>query len=144
MPRRPGAPVRAAVFSSEVARSISTFGIHPERTALQSPWQNGTAERFVGTVRRELLDHMVVLSEGHLRRLLRKYVDCYNRERRPHLDRRRSRRPCCPRTALRASHEKTAASQRVAVDQNRLSSRAGPADPSAGHTPPGGCGSSPR
>jgi len=73
--------VRAAVFSSEVARSISTFGIHPERTALQSPWQNGTAERFVGTVRRELLDRVVILGEDHLRRLLRESVEYYNADR---------------------------------------------------------------
>jgi transposase InsO family protein len=70
-----------AIFSSEVARSVSRFGIHPERTALQSPWQNGTAERFAGTVRRELLDHVVVVSEDHLRRLLREYVAYYNTER---------------------------------------------------------------
>ena len=43
--------------------------------------QYGTAERFVGTVRHELLDHAVVLSEGHLRRLLREYVAYYNTER---------------------------------------------------------------
>lgn len=70
-----------AIFSSEVSRSIARFGIHPRRTALQSPWQNGTAERFVGSVRRELLDHVVVLSEDHLRRLLGKYIDYYNGER---------------------------------------------------------------
>jgi len=51
------------------------------RTAFRSPWQNGTAERFVGSVRRELLDHVVVLSEAHLRRLLREYVEHYNTER---------------------------------------------------------------
>src|SRR2546426_7812938 len=51
------------------------------RSAFQSPWQNGTAERFVGTVRRELLDHIVVLSEDQLRRLLREYVAYYNAER---------------------------------------------------------------
>ncbi|MHC4101874.1 MAG: integrase core domain-containing protein, partial [Planctomycetota bacterium] len=49
--------------------------------SFQSPWQNGTAERFVGSVRRELLDHVVVLGEDHLRRLLREYVDYYNAER---------------------------------------------------------------
>jgi len=70
-----------AIFSAEVARAVARFGIHPQRTALQSPWQNGTAERFVGTVRRELLDHVVVLSEDHLRRLLREYVAYYNTER---------------------------------------------------------------
>ena len=70
-----------AIFSVEVARSIAGFGIRPTRTALRSPWQNGTAERFVGTVRRELLDHVVVLSEEHLRRLLREYIAYYNAER---------------------------------------------------------------
>ena len=58
-----------------------SFEIDPKRTAFRSPWQNGTAERFVGSVRRELLDHVVVFNEGHLRRLLRKYVDYYNSER---------------------------------------------------------------
>jgi len=70
-----------SIFSTDVARSIRGFGIHPRRTAFQSPWQNGTAERFVGTVRRELLDHVVVLSEDHLRRLLRDYLAYYNAER---------------------------------------------------------------
>lgn len=70
-----------AIFSAEVARAVARFGIHPQRTALQSPWQNGTAERFVGTVRRELLDHVVVMSEDHLRRLLREYIAYYNAER---------------------------------------------------------------
>jgi len=70
-----------AIFSAEVARSIEGFGIRPRRTALGSPWQNGTAERFVGTVRRELLDHVVVMNDRHLRRLLREYVEYYNAER---------------------------------------------------------------
>ena len=70
-----------AIFSAEVARAVARFGVHPQRTALQSPWQNGTAERFVGTVRRELLDHVVVLNEDHLRRLLRQYVEYYNTDR---------------------------------------------------------------
>jgi transposase InsO family protein len=70
-----------AIFSAEVARSISRLGTRPKRTALQSPWQNGTAERFVGSVRRELLDHVVVLGKDHLRRLLQEYVHYYNRER---------------------------------------------------------------
>jgi putative transposase len=70
-----------AIFCSAITQSIESLGLHPQRTALQSPWQNGTAERFVGTVRRELLDHVVVLSEDHLRRLLREYVEYYNAER---------------------------------------------------------------
>ena len=40
------------------------------RTAYRSPWQNGVAERWVGSCRRELLDHVIVLNESHLRRLL--------------------------------------------------------------------------
>jgi putative transposase len=53
----------------------------PKRTASRSPWQNGTAERFVGSARRDLLDDVVVLNEGHLRRLLREYVEYDNTER---------------------------------------------------------------
>ena len=70
-----------AIFSSAVTSTIKSFEIDPKRTAFRSPWQNGTAERVVGSVRRELLDHVVVLNEDHLRRLLREYVDYYNAER---------------------------------------------------------------
>ncbi len=70
-----------SIFSSAVTGAIRSFEIDPKRTAFRSPWQNGTAERFVGTVRRELLDHVVVLNDEHLRRLLREYVDYYNSER---------------------------------------------------------------
>ena len=70
-----------AIFSPAVASAIKSFEIDPKRTAFRSSWQNGTAERVIGTVRRELLDHVVVLNEDHLRRLLREYVDYYNAER---------------------------------------------------------------
>jgi transposase InsO family protein len=70
-----------SIFSYDVTEAIKSFGIRPKRTAFQNPWQNGTAERFVGSVRRELLDLVVVLSDEHLRRLLREYVDYYNNER---------------------------------------------------------------
>ena len=70
-----------AIFSPQVAGSIRGLGLHPKRTTFRSPWQNGTAERFVGSVRRELLDHVVVLGEDHLRRLLREYIEYYNAER---------------------------------------------------------------
>jgi len=56
-----------AIFSAEVDRSVKTLGIIPTRTSFQSPWQNGVAERFVGSVRRELLDRVIVLGEDHLR-----------------------------------------------------------------------------
>jgi transposase InsO family protein len=70
-----------AIFSPAVTSAIKSFEIDPKRTAFRSPWQNGTAERVVGSVRRELLDHVIVLNEDHLRRLLREYVDYYNAER---------------------------------------------------------------
>jgi transposase InsO family protein len=70
-----------AIFSPAVTSAIKSFGVDPKRTAFRSPWQNGTAERVVGSVRRELLDHVIVLNEDHLRRLLRIYVDYYNAER---------------------------------------------------------------
>ncbi len=55
--------------------------MQPKRTAYRSPWQNGTAERWIGSARRELLDHVIVFDEPHLRRLLRDYVDYYNADR---------------------------------------------------------------
>jgi hypothetical protein len=70
-----------SIFSNAVTHAIKTFEIEPKRTTFRSPWQNGTAERFVGSIRRELLDHVVVLNEDHLRRLLREYADYYNDER---------------------------------------------------------------
>ena len=69
------------IFSSEVSASIESFGITPKRTAYRSPWQNGTAERWVGSCKRELIDHVIVFDEDHLRRLLRDYVRYYNTDR---------------------------------------------------------------
>ena len=60
-----------SIFSAAVTMAIERFQMSPKRTAFRSPWQNGTAERWVGSVRRELLDHLIVLNEDHLRRLLR-------------------------------------------------------------------------
>ncbi len=70
-----------AIFSAKVIEMIEKLGIDPEPTSLGSPWQNGIAERWVGAVRRELLDHVVVLDELHLRRLLREYAAYYNEDR---------------------------------------------------------------
>ena len=70
-----------AIFCSAITQAIESLGLHSRRTTLESPWQNGTAERFVGTVRRELLDHVVILGEDHLRRLLQEYVEYYNTDR---------------------------------------------------------------
>jgi hypothetical protein len=51
------------------------------RTSIRSPWQNGVAERWVGSVRRELLDHIIPINEYHLRRLGRDYVAYYHQDR---------------------------------------------------------------
>jgi transposase InsO family protein len=70
-----------SIFSAEVTATIRNLGSEPVRTAYRSPWQNPFAERWVGTCRRELLDHGIVLGERHLRRLLADYGAYYNVER---------------------------------------------------------------
>ncbi len=72
---------RDPIFSAQVVATLKSFGIEPTRTACRSPWQNGVAERWIGSVRREMLDHVVVFNERHLRRLLRDYVAYYHDER---------------------------------------------------------------
>jgi len=54
---------RDSIFSAKVVGAIRSFGIDPVRTAYRSPWQNAIAERWVGTCRRELLDHVIVFGE---------------------------------------------------------------------------------
>jgi transposase InsO family protein len=54
------------------------MGIRDRPTAPRSPWQNGHAERLIGSIRRECLDHVVVFGESHLRHLLRSYMHYYN------------------------------------------------------------------
>jgi transposase InsO family protein len=49
---------RDSIFSAQVVSTVKSFGIAPKRTPYRSPWQNGVAERWVGSVRRELLDHL--------------------------------------------------------------------------------------
>jgi transposase InsO family protein len=72
---------RDTIFSAHVVSTVKSFGIEPTRTAYRSPWQNGVAERRIGSVRRELLDHVVVMNERHLRRLLGEYVAYYHDDR---------------------------------------------------------------
>ena len=68
-------------FCGRVENAVKNMGIVPTRTAYRSPWQNGVAERLVGSIRRELLDHVVVANENHLRRLLRDYQAYYSEDR---------------------------------------------------------------
>ena len=72
---------RAANFNETVVSTVKSFGIKPKRTAFQSPWQNGVAERWVGNCRRDLLDHVIVLNERHLKRLMTEYVRYYHEDR---------------------------------------------------------------
>jgi putative transposase len=72
---------RGAIFSAAVMAILRSMKIEPTRTSFRSPWQNGVAERFVATVRRELLDHVIILNEHHLRRLLDSFIDHYNQDR---------------------------------------------------------------
>ncbi len=68
---------RDGVYGNEFRRQVASMGIEEVLTAPQSPWQNPYAERLVGSIGRELLDHVIVLGEGLLRRLLSEYAAYY-------------------------------------------------------------------
>jgi transposase InsO family protein len=70
-----------AKFGTDVLNFLKSSYLTPMRTSIRSPWQNGTAERWVGSARRELLDHVIPLNEYHLRRLGRDYVAYYHQDR---------------------------------------------------------------
>jgi transposase InsO family protein len=72
---------RDRIYGSIVTRRLHAMGIRDKPTAPASPWQNGFAERLIGSIRRECVDHIIVLGEMHLRRILRSYADYYNRVR---------------------------------------------------------------
>ena len=65
-------------FSFEVAAAVRSLNVRPVRTSLESPWQNGVAERWVESCRRDILDHVIALNELHLKRLIKEYVLYYN------------------------------------------------------------------
>ena len=69
---------RDAVYGAAVTRRLRAMGIRDKPISAGSPWQNCFAERLIGTIRREYLDHMVVLGQAHLRRTLIKFADYYN------------------------------------------------------------------
>jgi hypothetical protein len=72
---------RDRVYGEVFTQRIRAMGIRDRPTASRSPWQNGYAERLIGSIRRECLDHVVVFGERHLSRVLRSYQDYYNRTR---------------------------------------------------------------
>ena len=65
-------------FGSVFTRRIQAMGIRDRPTSLRSPWQNGHVERLIGSIRRECTDHLIVLNEEHLRRILAKFSIYYN------------------------------------------------------------------
>ena len=75
---------RDGVYGLEVSRRLESLQIEEVLTAAQSPWQNAYAERLIGSVRRECLNHFVILNTRHLKRTLAAYFRYYHRSR-PHL-----------------------------------------------------------
>ena len=72
---------RDSKFDYEVITFLKATRLKPKRTSIQSPWQNGVAERWVGSCRREIPDHVTALNEEHLRRVIREYVIYYHDDR---------------------------------------------------------------
>ena len=66
------------VYGWDVRLRIALLGMEEVLTAPQSPWQNPYAERLIGSIRRECLDHVIVLGERHLRRILTAYISYYH------------------------------------------------------------------
>jgi putative transposase len=69
------------IYGDAMKKLIEDFGIQDHPSAPRSPWQNPYAERVIGSVRRELFDHVIVINEDHARRLLRDYQQYYNQSR---------------------------------------------------------------
>jgi transposase InsO family protein len=75
---------RDRVYGQAVLSRLQAMGIRDRPIAPRSPWQNGCAERLIGSIRRDCLDHVIVFGERHLRHLLKAYQKYYN-EARTHL-----------------------------------------------------------
>jgi transposase InsO family protein len=76
---------RDRIYGTVVTRRLRAMGIRDKPIAPASPpWQNGFAERLIGSIRRECLDHIIVLGEAHLHRILKSHARYYN-ETRTHL-----------------------------------------------------------
>ena len=69
---------RDVIFSPAVVHAIKAMGIKPRCISYRSPWQNPVAERWIGSCRRELLEHVVVLGRGHFVRLVASYITYYH------------------------------------------------------------------
>src|ERR1700738_762674 len=69
---------RDRIYGRVVTRRLRPMGIQKKPTAPAWPWQNGSVERLIGSIRRECVDPIIVLGEMHLRRVLKSYADYYN------------------------------------------------------------------
>ena len=69
---------RDRIYGAVVTCRLRAMGIRDRPITPASPWQNGFAERLIGSIRRECLDHVIVLGEVHLRRILKSYAAYYN------------------------------------------------------------------
>jgi transposase InsO family protein len=69
---------RDGLYDAAVRRRLRAMGIRDKPISAGSPWQNCFAERLIGTIRRECVDHVVALGEQHLRRVLKSFADYYN------------------------------------------------------------------
>ncbi|HWA98363.1 MAG TPA: integrase core domain-containing protein [Pirellulales bacterium] len=72
---------RDSIYGDEYRQRVKNLSIEEVVSAPRSPWQNPYVERMIGTIRRELLDHVIVLNEAHLKRLLADYLEYYHRSR---------------------------------------------------------------
>jgi putative transposase len=72
---------RDGIYGAAFRQRVTNMGIEQIVSAPRSPWQNPYIERLFGSIRRECLDHVIVLGENHLRRVLRSYVAYYNESR---------------------------------------------------------------
>jgi putative transposase len=72
---------RDGKYGLEVPAGVRSLNMRPVRTSFESPWQNGVAERWVESCRRDLLDHVIAVNEQHLKRLLTEYVRYYHEDR---------------------------------------------------------------
>ena len=70
---------RDGIYGEYFQHRVQGMSIREVRTAPRSPWQNPYAERVIGSIRRECLNHLIVLNDSHLRRILKSYFRYYNR-----------------------------------------------------------------
>ena len=95
---------RDKIYGAAFVRRVRSMGIDQVLTAPRSPWQNPHCERVIGTLRRECLDHVIVLGEQHLRRILRRYLKYYH----------------CSRTHLALDKDAPEPRERESIDQGRV------------------------